>query len=136
MELNQTRGVRVMSKKEFNLSVVKDIVLPLRQAGESNKQIADTLNKNGLLTTSGKKWTGGNVSILCLNHLGQPRRKNTSKGAAGSTGGYSRLNGLAVRRSKSAPRSSVIYRDMEDVMTSNLNPKLKIRLIAKLSREI
>lgn len=126
-----------MTKAPMNLEELKQIILPLRDAGKTNKQIADVLNKKGHLTTTGKKWTGGNVSILSITSLGLGRKKDTSRGAAGSTGGYSNLNGLRVgpRRIK-APRAGNVYREMEDVMTSNLSPKLKMKLIAVLAKGI
>lgn len=127
-----------MKTKRTLDEVVLKTIRTLREKGKSNDEIANALNKAGHVTKTGKPWSAGNVSIACLRDLGMPRQKSTSRGEAGTTGGYdtaprySRLNGRRLGRKK----RTTSYGDMEDVMTSNLSPKLKLRLIARLAKEI
>lgn len=127
-----------MAKENYKADEVKSVIMAMNNDGKVNVEIARALNKKGLYTKTGKEWTSGNVSLVSIKDLGLPRKKNTSRGEAGSTGGYSNLNGHAYgpRKPRKGAPVTATYNDMEDVMTSNLSPKLKLKLIARLAKDI
>ena len=93
-------------------------------------EVVGTLNKQGLRTKTGKEWSVGNLSLYAIQNKLSARRKSTARGEAGSTGGYSKLNGLALkRRSRTSKKQSVSDREVEEIMTSNLETGLKLKVI-------
>ena len=84
-------------------------ILRLAEGGWPYKKIADTLNKQGYVNKRGKPVTFGDVSTRLISW---GKRKN-------------------ARRRKSAKAPSIL-KDVEDLVTSNLEVGLKERLLKKL----
>lgn len=127
-------------KKPLDLKAIKEIIVPLREKGAASKEMADALNKKGITTARGLEWTASNVVKVGLANGWFSRVRSTTRGEAGSTGNtestrYSKLNGRSLTPTRTK-RNGTSYNDIEDVMTSNLSPKLKLKLIARLAKEI
>lgn len=97
---------------------------------ESNSSIAKTINKHGITTITGKPFSGALVSAYAIRYLGLPRQKNTSQGEAGTTGIK------ITRRRTHKPRAGStkdLCRNIEDIMTSNLETDTKVKLVAMIA---
>lgn len=128
-------GTKLRDDWSEDESKINEIIREMRSQGVKFLEIAKRLNKEQLYSRGGYTWTSANVNGYAIKFGVLPRSINTSAGAAGSTGGtprrYSRYNGRAVSRT-SATRSrsgTLSDRDVEEIMTSNLETGLKLKVI-------
>lgn len=115
---------------------VNEAIRDLHSKGTSWHDIAAQLNKMGYKTPTGKLWTHGTAPAYAIYNGIVPRRFNTTRGAAGSTGitKYSGLNGHAMNGARRARvKEAISNQDVEDIMTSNLSTEMKIRLIRTIA---
>lgn len=113
---------------------VKEIILQGRAAGLTWSDIDHRLNKENLLSPTGKPWRTGNSCNWAISQGWVARVKNTTAGAKGSTKRpqYSPLNGLAkpVKRTRpSKEKESISDQEIEEIMTSNLATPLKMKVV-------
>lgn len=103
--------------------------------GVNRHDIADALNKKGLKTYSGCKWTHATVCSYGLKEGLIRRLVTTVAGASGSTGNtYSSgaspsLNGRRPNRRARTKNNGLSNADVEEIFTSNLRTDLKMRVI-------
>jgi hypothetical protein len=105
------------------------IIKDLHAKGKTWAEIETALNKAGLTTISGLPWDKC-ASGYALRLGIVPRKNNTNRGMAGSTGGYSKYNGKAPATKAPVTRKKTITdSDIEEIMTSNLVTSLKLKVI-------
>lgn len=104
--------------------------------------IANKLNQHNLPTPTGIQWSSATAPAYALKHGIVQRRINTAAGPAGSTGTptYPKSKtetrmaaSPATKQFKPSKKDRITDHEIEEIMTSNLNTQLKLRVIRLLA---